>query len=72
MMELLGLPLQDVLKTLAARGVKRPEIITVSGRNPTERGEERVIRIRENGRELTVARFPVLVEAEPPGSAWLS
>lgn len=71
-MELLGLPLDDVIKELAARGVKKPQIITISGRNPAERGEDRVIRIRENGHELTVARFPVTVEMESTGSVWLS
>jgi len=65
MMDLLGMPLDKVVCELVARGVEAPSIIIISGRNPAQRGEDRVIRIRENGRELTVARFPTTVDMDP-------
>jgi len=57
MTNLLGLPLEDALRRLKEQGIE-PEILHTAGRREAADGTERVIRISEDGRRLTVARFP--------------
>ena len=57
MMNILGLPLEEALRRLREKGVE-PEIIHTAGRREAAEGAQRVIRISEDGRRLTVARFP--------------
>ena len=71
MTELLGLPLGDVIRILESRGIRDPEIVPIAGKHPPKAYDERVVRIREGGRELTVARFPVYGGEDPDGT-WLS
>ena len=61
MMNLEGRTLDDALSILREKGVE-PEIIRTAGFRETADGTERVIRIQEDGRRLTVARFPDMVK----------
>ena len=63
MMNLLGRTLADALERLREMGVE-PEIIRTAGFREAADGTERVIRIQEDGRRLTVARFPDMVKME--------
>ena len=63
MMNLLGRTLHDALAHLRAAGIE-PEIIRSAGFREAADGTERVIRIQEDGRRLTVARFPDMVKLE--------
>lgn len=63
MMNLLGRTLADALERLRETGVE-PEIIRTAGFREAADGTERVIRISEDGRRLTVARFPDRVKTE--------
>ncbi len=66
MMNLPGRTLADALKILREAGVE-PEIIRTAGFREAADGTERVIRVQENGRRLTVARFPDQVKMEAEG-----
>lgn len=66
MMNLLGRTLHDALEQLRKSGVE-PEIIRTAGFREAADGTERVIRIQEDGRRLTVARFPDQVQLEEKG-----
>ena len=66
MMNLLGRTLTDALKQLREMGIE-PEIIRTAGFREAADGTERVIRVQENGRRLTVARFPDQVKMEEAG-----
>ena len=57
MTNVLGLPLEEALRRLSEEGIS-PEIEHTAGFREKAEGTLRVIRIRENGRRLTVARFP--------------
>ena len=61
MMNLEGRTLKDALSILREKGVE-PEIIRTAGFREAADGTERVIRIQEDGRRLTVARFPDMVK----------
>ena len=61
MMNLEGRTLDDALSILREKGVV-PEIIRTAGFREAADGTERVIRIQEDGRRLTVARFPDMVK----------
>jgi hypothetical protein len=61
MMNLEGRTLDDALSILREKGVE-PEIIRTAGFREAADGTERVIRIQEDGRRLTVARFPDMVK----------
>ena len=61
MMNLEGRTLQDALKILREAGIE-PEIFRTAGFREAADGTERVIRVQENGRRLTVARFPDMVK----------
>lgn len=61
MMNLEGRTLNDALSILREKGVE-PEIIRTAGFREAADGTERVIRIQEDGRRLTVARFPDMVK----------
>jgi len=63
MMNLPGRTLHDALKILREAGIE-PEIIRTAGFREAADGTERVIRVQENGRRLTVARFPDMVKME--------
>ena len=63
MTNLLGLPLAEALRRLGEQGIA-PEILRTAGRREAADGTERVIRISEDGRRLTVARFPDTVRME--------
>ena len=63
MMNLRGLPLQRALELLREKGIE-PEIIRTAGFREAAGGTERVIRIQEDGRRLTVARFPDMVKMD--------
>ena len=67
MMNLEGLPLADALERLRKQGIE-PEIIRTAGFREAADGTERVIRIQEDGRRLTVARFPDMVKMEDTSS----
>ena len=67
MMNLLGRTLHDALKQLRETGIE-PEIIRTAGFREAADGTERVIRIQEDGRRLTVARFPDTVKLEEQGN----
>ena len=66
MMKLLGRTLADALKKLQEAGIE-PEIVHTAGFREAADGTERVIRIQEDGRRLTVARFPDQVRLEEKG-----
>ena len=66
MMNLRGLPLENAVSVLRERGIE-PEIIRTAGFREAADGTERVIRIQEDGRRLTVARFPDQVKMEAEG-----
>ena len=61
MMNLEGRTLNDALSILREKGIE-PEIIRTAGFREAADGTERVIRIQEDGRRLTVARFPDMVK----------
>ena len=61
MMNLEGRTLHDALSILREKGIE-PEIIRTAGFREAADGTERVIRIQEDGRRLTVARFPDMVK----------
>ena len=63
MMNLEGRTLDDALSILREKGVE-PEIIRTAGFREAADGTERVIRIQEDGRRLTVARFPDMVKMD--------
>ena len=63
MMNLLGRTLHDALEQLRKTGVE-PEIIRTAGFREAADGTERIIRIQEGGRRLTVARFPDMVKVD--------
>jgi len=67
MMNLRGLPLENAVSVLRERGIE-PEIIRTAGFREAADGTERVIRIQEDGRRLTVARFPDMVKVEETGN----
>ena len=56
MSALLGLPLEDALKVLEARGIQ-PEIKETAPPRGGRDGSLRVVRCRNGGRQLTVAAF---------------
>lgn len=66
MMNLRGLPLESALAVLKEKGIE-PEIIRTAGFREAADGTERVIRIQEDGRRLTVARFPDMVKGKEQG-----
>ena len=66
MMNLEGLPLEIALERLRRAGIE-PEIIRTAGFREAADGTERVIRIQEDGRRLTVARFPDIIRLEEKG-----
>ena len=54
-----GLPLETALRRLESEGLTDIQIIeTVPPRGNAPRGNLRVVRARDGGRTLTVARFP--------------
>lgn len=63
---MLGLPLDEAVERLRAMGIEPRLQITRAPRRPEGTGALRVIRVREEGRELTVAAFmaPPREEAE--------
>ena len=61
MMNLEGRTLNDALSILREMGIE-PAIIRTAGFREAADGTERVIRIQEDGRRLTVARFPDMVK----------
>jgi len=63
MTSLLGLPLDAALACLRARGVEPEVSYTENPRHPSE-GEARVVRVAQDGRRLTCARFPNHVNSE--------
>ena len=63
MTKVLGLTLQDAERILKERGIE-PEIVHTAGFREAAEGTLRVIRISEDGRRLTVARFPDMVRME--------
>ncbi len=63
MMKILGLPLCDALKRLEEKGIV-PEIVHTAGFREAAEGTQRVIRISEDGRRLTVARFPDIIRPD--------
>ena len=63
MIDVLGLTLQDAEKRMKEMGVE-PEIIHTAGFREAAGGTLRVIRVSEDGRRLTVARFPDTVKME--------
>ncbi|MBQ3078477.1 MAG: hypothetical protein IJC48_00575 [Clostridia bacterium] len=63
MTQILGLPLEEALERLNAAGIDPIEITSVSApRGSMPRGSLRVVRVKENGRFLTIARFNDSVE----------
>ena len=64
MIDVLGLPLDAALRCLTERGITDPEIIHTAGRREAAEGTLRIIRVSEDGRRLTVARFPDMVKLE--------
>ncbi len=66
MMNLRGLPLENAVSVLREKGIE-PEIIRTAGFREAADGTERVIRIQEDGRRLTVARFPDMVKEKEQG-----
>ena len=63
MTNVLGLPLEEAVRRLKSEGIE-PEILHTAGRREAADGTQRVIRISEDGRRLTVARFPDMVKME--------
>ena len=63
MTHLLGLPLEAVLERLRANGIEPDVRRTRSPRGETG-GTERVVRVSEDGRTVTVACFPDQVKTE--------
>ena len=63
MTNVLGLPLDEACRRLKEMGVE-PEVIHTAGFREAAEGRQRVIRITEDGRRLTVARFPDAVRTE--------
>ena len=63
MINVLGLPLETAVRLLREAGVE-PEIIGTRGFREAAEGTQRVIRVSEDGRRLTVARFPDSVRLE--------
>ena len=63
MINILGLPLEEALHRLKEQGTE-PEIVHTAGFREAAEGALRVIRISEDGRRLTVARFPDAVKTE--------
>ncbi|MBO4298664.1 MAG: hypothetical protein J5602_03215 [Clostridia bacterium] len=63
MTALLGLPLDEALAFLRARGVEPEVAFTENPRHPSE-GTPRVVRVADDGRRLTCARFPDRIIAE--------
>jgi len=59
----LGLPLDEALRRLKEEGIE-PEILYTAGFRAHAEGTLRVIRIEENGRRLTVARFPDFIRRD--------
>ena len=66
MMNLEGRTLHDALSILRAAGIE-PEIVRTAGFREAADGTERIIRVQENGRRLTVARFPDRVKLDEHG-----
>lgn len=60
MTELLGLTLDRALAVCAELGFVPEVTHTASVRRPVEHGVDRVIRVREGGRQLVCARVPEL------------
>ena len=54
---LLGLPLDDALSLLRARGVEPEGAYTENPRHPSA-GTPRVVRVSDDGRRILCARFP--------------
>ena len=63
MTSVLGLPLDEALARLRAQGVEPAVEFTENPRHPSE-GTARVVRVAEDGRRLTCARFPDHIESE--------
>ena len=63
MISLLGLPLDEALARLRARGIEPEVAFTENPRHPSE-GTPRVVRISEDGRRVICARFPDQAGAE--------
>ena len=63
MTEVLGRTLHDAEMRLREAGIV-PEIIHTAGFREAAEGTLRVIRVSEDGRRLTVARFPDMVRME--------
>lgn len=63
MIDVLGRTLSDAERLLKERGIE-PEIVRTAGFRETADGTWRVIRASEDGRRLTVARFPDTVRTE--------
>ena len=60
---LLGLPLEEALARLRARGVEPAVAYTGNPRHPSE-GTARVVRAAEDGRALVCARFSDHIRTE--------
>lgn len=56
MMNLLGLPLEEALRRLREAGIE-PRVLYTAAPGGQAEGACRVVRVREEGRELTAARF---------------
>lgn len=54
---LLGLRLEEAIRRLEAQGIRPAVTISRAPRHPEGRGALRVVRVRENGRELTACAF---------------
>ena len=63
MTSLLGLPLQEALRVLRARGVEPAVDFTENPRHLSQ-GTARVVRVTDDGHRLTCARFPDQVKSE--------
>ena len=63
MTNVLGLPLEEAERRLKGMGIA-PEIVCTAGFREAAEGTLRVIRVSEDGRRLTVARFPDMVRTE--------
>lgn len=54
---LLGLPLEEAVRRLRARGVEPAVTVSRAPRRAESAGALRVVRVRKDGRELTAAAF---------------
>ena len=62
MTELLGLTLDQALEVCAREGIAPDVTYTAALRRPVEKGQYRVVRVKDAGRYLVCARVPELTE----------